>query len=234
MGIYKEMRVESGISNMDKLIDGGIPRGSMVLVSGDYGTGKTTLTLQFITKGIDEHGELGAFVSFVNDREGILSKGEQFDWRLKQRESEGAFTIIALPPDKILERRGEEVIDEITETVRETEVERIGLDGSKELLKIFENEAAFKSGIARLRRELRSLGCTSLLASRPGINIEDIVDGVIILHYNGGLEKTRAMEVKKMRMSDHVDRYCPFEITDEGIVVTGPPPERETPPEKER
>lgn len=44
-------RVSSGISGLDKLVEGGYPRNSVVLISGGPGTGKTTFALQYIYSG---------------------------------------------------------------------------------------------------------------------------------------------------------------------------------------
>ncbi|EQD44212.1 KaiC [mine drainage metagenome] len=38
-------RCATGIEGLDNILDGGIPRGNTVLVSGSCGTGKTTLSL---------------------------------------------------------------------------------------------------------------------------------------------------------------------------------------------
>jgi len=41
-------RVKSGIKGLDKLVGGGFPEKSVVLISGGPGTGKTTLGLQYL------------------------------------------------------------------------------------------------------------------------------------------------------------------------------------------
>jgi len=44
-------RVKTGIPGLDELIEGGIPTGSSVLVSGGAGTGKTIIATQYIYEG---------------------------------------------------------------------------------------------------------------------------------------------------------------------------------------
>ncbi|MDP2973656.1 MAG: ATPase domain-containing protein, partial [Candidatus Diapherotrites archaeon] len=44
-------RVKTGISGLDELIEGGIPKGSAVLVSGGTGTCKTIFSMQFAYNG---------------------------------------------------------------------------------------------------------------------------------------------------------------------------------------
>lgn len=228
------MRIKTGIPNLGKLIEGGIPRGNTVLVSGDYGTGKTTLAIQYLMKGVIDYGEFGILVTFVDDRGDILRDARRFGWHVRRFEKEGSIRILGGPPDRMAgfgdeaKKSGQDLVEEIVETIDEMEAERLALDGLEEFSKLFESEVDFKAGMAKLRRELRERECTSILTSRPDIGIEEIVDGIIILHYDGmELEKTRAVEVIKMRRSRHTDRVCPFEITDKGIVVTGYPVEEE-------
>ena len=57
-----EMRTATGIQEFDRVIGGGIVPGSVVLVGGDPGIGKSTLLLQ-VAKGISEQGARVLYVS---------------------------------------------------------------------------------------------------------------------------------------------------------------------------
>ena len=53
--VYKqEHRIKTGISELDNVLGGGIVKGSVSLISGDPGIGKSTILLQ-ICKSIDEN-----------------------------------------------------------------------------------------------------------------------------------------------------------------------------------
>ena len=54
------MRIASGIRGFDELVGGGIPENSVVLLTGEVGTGNTILGLQFLCTA----KEPGVFVSF--------------------------------------------------------------------------------------------------------------------------------------------------------------------------
>ncbi|MEM2094277.1 MAG: ATPase domain-containing protein, partial [Candidatus Bathyarchaeia archaeon] len=45
-------RISTGIRELDAMISGGIPRGFMVAVTGEPGTGKTVLCIHYIAQGI--------------------------------------------------------------------------------------------------------------------------------------------------------------------------------------
>ena len=45
--LYMIERCEIGIAGLDEVLSGGIPRGSLVLLSGGPGTGKSTLCRDF-------------------------------------------------------------------------------------------------------------------------------------------------------------------------------------------
>ena len=55
-------RVATGITGLDALIEGGLPKGRSILVTGEPGTGKTIFALQFLVEGL-KRGEKGIYVT---------------------------------------------------------------------------------------------------------------------------------------------------------------------------
>lgn len=53
-------RCKIGIEVLDSELNGGVPIGSTVLISGSSGVGKTTLCMQFLANGV-KLGEKGVF-----------------------------------------------------------------------------------------------------------------------------------------------------------------------------
>ncbi len=64
-------RVPTGVGSLDENLQGGLPAGSMTLVAGNPGTGKTLLSGEFLHHGA-ELGENGLYVSFSEGRESFL------------------------------------------------------------------------------------------------------------------------------------------------------------------
>jgi circadian clock protein KaiC len=54
----------TGISGLDEITEGGLPRRRPTLVCGAAGCGKTLLAMEFIVRGITEFNEPGVFMSF--------------------------------------------------------------------------------------------------------------------------------------------------------------------------
>ena len=47
-------RVKTGVPGLDEIISGGFPKGTITLISGPPGGGKTILCCQFLYKGVEE------------------------------------------------------------------------------------------------------------------------------------------------------------------------------------
>jgi circadian clock protein KaiC len=59
----------TGITGLDEVTCGGIPRGRPTLVCGSAGSGKTLLAMEFIIRGITEYDEPGVFMAFEETAE---------------------------------------------------------------------------------------------------------------------------------------------------------------------
>jgi circadian clock protein KaiC len=86
--------VKTGIKGLDELLSGGIPRGNIVLLEGTAGTGKTTLGVEFIYRGIVESGEPGLVVLFEVSPEKVARDAAGFGWNLSELEQSDQLKII--------------------------------------------------------------------------------------------------------------------------------------------
>lgn len=73
-------RVKTGIEGFDELVQGGIPRGSTVLIAGTPGTGKTIFGLEYLYRGVSKFGERGLYISFEQTKESLVEQARQFSW----------------------------------------------------------------------------------------------------------------------------------------------------------
>lgn len=81
-----EERVPTGIEGLDELIEGGFPRGSLILLAGNPGTGKTIFGMQFLYRGAKNYGEKGIYVSFSESKEVIShNMSKVFGFEIKEK-----------------------------------------------------------------------------------------------------------------------------------------------------
>ena len=86
--------VKTGIAGLDDILAGGFLRGSVVLVEGTAGTGKTTLGIEFIYRGATEFNEPGLVVLFEVSPEKLVRDAALFGWDLPELERQGRLKIV--------------------------------------------------------------------------------------------------------------------------------------------
>lgn len=226
--IFMEKRVKTGIPGFDNLIEGGLVEGSVNLLCGGTGTGKTVFGCQFILQGLKE-GEHGVYVTLEEEKEDILNDVAVFGWdkELREYEKKGMFLLTSEFPSKISDLQ-----TKIVESIERVNAKRFVLDS----LSIAEVGWAEEKDITKLRREvfdmmraLKRAKVTSLLLvelrsskSLSTLGFEEfLADGVIVLHYLEftALGTPRSLMIRKMRRVNHATDIFPFEITKKGIVV---------------
>lgn len=88
------MRTTTGVEGIDALIEGGVPRGSAILISGEAGTGKSVLCIQFILAGIRE-GESGVIATA--DHPGrVIEAASSLGWDLRGAIDDGFARVVQI------------------------------------------------------------------------------------------------------------------------------------------
>jgi len=217
-------------------MEGGLPKGDLILVSGKVGTGTSTLAMQYIVRGVTDYGEPGVFVSLERGRGKLYQETAGFGWPLKALENQGNLVLMGGPMGEVttfkkkVGAKIQDLMSEIVESVEKIRAERLAIDGN--FYELFPDEATFRQGLTALTRKLREIGCTSVITStieegksslsRSGVE-EQVADGVVVLYYEGdGLMRERALEVRKMRGIKHSEELRFFEIVDGGIRLIEP------------
>src|SRR5207249_4077688 len=72
-------RCVTGIDAIDHILNGGIPRGNTVLISGSVGTGKTSICIEFLIRGALE-GENSLYLSVTEPTDKLLKNVIPFDF----------------------------------------------------------------------------------------------------------------------------------------------------------
>jgi circadian clock protein KaiC len=224
-------RLSSGIEGIDDILGGGLTPRRMYLVEGAPGTGKTTLALQFLLKGVEE-GQVGLYITLSETRDELLAVGESHGWDVSR------FAILELLSDEGLDPQYEQSVlhpaeIEMGETVRdvikrvdELKPARIVLDSLSELRLLSQNPLRYRRQILALKRYFATHECTVLLlddnSSEPGdVQLHSIAHGVISLgnltHDYGG--NRRRARITKMRGIKFREGYHDFTLDTGGIRV---------------
>ncbi len=235
-------RVPTGIDGLDELIEGGIPRRRMILVSGSTGTGKTIFTSQFIYRGATDYNEPGIFVTLDERPETIREDMLQFGWDFRKMEQAGMIRIIdgtvsriGIPSEEeySLPDTGfnlDKLLVEIIKSIKEMGAKRLVVDSLPALGFKYDTEVEIRKAILKMSYVLSRSGVTSIVTteipdnagtySKYGVE-EYVADGLIVLKYGAlGGQTTRTLHVRKMRATKHSEHIHPMEITRErGIVV---------------
>ena len=218
------------------MMEGGLPKGNLILVSGKVGTGTSTLAMQYIVRGVTDYGEPGLFVSLERGRDALYQETAGFGWPLKTLENQGNLVLMGGPMGEVttfkkkVGAKIQDLMSEITEAAGKIRADRVAIDGP--FHELFPDKAMFRQGLTALVRRLREMGCTTVITStieegtstlsRSGIE-EEVADGVVVLYYEGdGLTRERALEVRKMRGTKHSEELRFFEIADGGMRLIEP------------
>lgn len=92
-------RVSTGIAKLDQMLGGGLIPGTLTVVMGATGIGKTQLGLQFANAGLSQEGERGILFDMTSrgDAQNHANYAERMsDWSLKPRELDTPFTADAI------------------------------------------------------------------------------------------------------------------------------------------
>ena len=86
--------VKTGIAGLDDILNGGIPRGNVILLEGAIGTGKTTTGLEFIYRGASQFDEPGLIVLFEVSPEKLVRDAAGFGWNIPELERQNRLRVI--------------------------------------------------------------------------------------------------------------------------------------------
>jgi len=222
------------------LIGGGIPRGFIVALTGEPGTGKTILCIHFISEGIRE-GDVCVYVTTEESRESIIAQAKQFNVDLEDAVKRSKLILV----DALMGREDrwslksldmEELVNIVIEAKKHLGYGRARL--------VVDSLSAFwldKPAMARrysyfLKKVLSKWDFTIMATSQYaittsdafGFGIEHIADGIIRFRrfVRSGVLK-RYLLIEKMRQTAHSLVMHEIDIIDgKGLVILGPTPSR--------
>ena len=151
--------MQSGILELDKMLNGGFLPGDAVMVAGAAGTGKTTLALQYLVNGINLSKQNGIYIAFEQIPNQIYRDAKSFGWDLKRMEEEKHLRVICTSPDLLIEDEGREAV--IGEAIKEIHPSRVVID-SLSHLSMYLGEKDFRKEMYRILMSLKIQGLSSM------------------------------------------------------------------------
>ncbi len=216
-------RTLTGVTGLDDILFGGIPKSSLVVLSGDPGSGKTCLCLEFLYAGATKYNEHGIYVSLEESEDEILRTADGFGWDFRKLISEGKIVIISIELYDF-----DKLKNTIEDVVSRSNAKRVVIDPGVVFRLYFERELDARKRLLSLGRMLKRIGCTAIITNEIALDKttslfgleEYVADGVILL-YHTQLEHrfVRSIGVLKMRGTKISEKLHPINITKTGIKI---------------
>lgn len=237
----EDKRVGTGIEGLDGLLQGGYPQGSVTLVAGTPGTGKTIVCFQYINAGV-KNGEKCLFLTSDERIYNLVSQAKKFGFDFDAAMQSGQLKFMYLD----LEKRT--VHKEMEAEIRIGKYSRVVLDSLTPLSEMpvwvvsrgseiippedtvmsapipIDSIQATRMHVRRLLRILEEDDCTALVTSeitegsrnlsRDSVS-EFLVDGILVLDLDPSMDR-RKLTVRKMRGTKHTLKPRDIEINSKG------------------
>ena len=221
-------RVKTGISGLDAILTGGIPRGNIILLEGEIGTGKTTMGVEFVYRGIVELGEPGVIVVFEMSPDKLVRDAAGFGWDLPALERSQKLKVIYTTRE-VFRQELQQADSLLIEEANRIGARRIFIDGTAALLPPDsgqDSRETFHILVQGLQREsltaVMALEAAVLNAGNyPSLHEESIADTVIKLRKDDVQRATsRSIEIVKSRGQPfQMGRHSFRIVEDRGIEV---------------
>jgi circadian clock protein KaiC len=225
-------KISSGISGLDEITGGGLPKGRPTLVCGNAGCGKTLMAMEFLVRGAVEHNEPGVFMSFEENEEeltvNVASLG--FDLNALAAQKKIVLDYVRIERNEI-EETGEYDLEglfiRLNHAIDSIGAKRVVLDTMEGLFAALPNHSILRSELRRLFRWLKEKGVSAVITAERGDGLltrhgleEYVADCVILLDHRVNEQlSTRRLRVVKYRGSVHGTNEYPFLISKDGFSV---------------
>lgn len=220
--------ISAGIPEIDEMLHGGIERGTITIVSGPSGVGKSTLGLQFMKEAAGR-GERSVIYTFEENKETLLRRAEGVNVAVRAMQERGTLSIVQIEP---LHFTPDEFACLVRQEVEEQQAQIVMIDSVSGYQLSVRGED-LTPHLHALCKYLQNRGVAVLLINEIGsitgefrvteIGISYLADTIIFLRYlemRGELRRT--IGVLKKRMSDFEKTLREFQISRYGIRVGAP------------
>ncbi|MCF7950348.1 MAG: hypothetical protein K9L57_01800 [Spirochaetaceae bacterium] len=225
-------KAASGISGLDEITKGGLPKGRPTLVSGSAGSGKTLLGLEFLVNGATLYDEPGVMLAFEETEEEIIANVSSLGFDLPQLIADKKLLIdyVYLERSEI-EETGEYDLEglfiRLNNAIDSISAKRVVLDTIEVLFTSLSNPSLIRAELRRLFRWLKDKGVTAVITGEQGTHsltrqgLEEYVSDCVIALEHRQLHHvyTRRLRIVKYRGTSHETNDFPFLIDENGLSI---------------
>ncbi len=219
--------VNTGVSGLDELLDGGLPKGSVTVLSGPPGVGKSTIAMQYLYEGIS-NGESAMFLSIESNTSDALSYARAFNWDFDKYVREGKLVMLDRSIFEESEMQLSHDFGALRDIMEEIRPVRFVVDSVTFFDFLFRDEIAKKMNIMHFIDLMKTNDCTTVMTLKQSENFPRIQysewhflsDGLLAMFWNrNGAKNERCIWAVKMRGRNIETNIHPIKITEKGVVV---------------
>jgi circadian clock protein KaiC len=227
---FEHGQLSSGVPELDEMLHGGIERGTVTIISGSTGVGKTTLGTQFMKEGAGR-GDHSVLYLFEESKHTFFKRAESVNIPVERMQEQGTLEIVEIEPASITPQ---EFAHHVRDQVENKGADMVMVDGiAGYRLSLLGREDELAKHVHALGRYLKNMGVTTILIEElknitgtfeaTDQNTSYLADNLLFLRHielDGELKKTVGM--LKKRTSDYGRQLREFQITEHGIKVGEP------------
>jgi circadian clock protein KaiC len=199
-------RVPTGAEALDKMTEGGFPRGSLIILAGSPGSGKSAFGANFVLEG-SRHDETSIFASLTETRDSFVANTSKLLGRQCVEFAE-AGKCVFLELSATREGGAPVILQSVLQRSEELRATRLVIDSFSRVSDLLKDKMETRITLESVFQKLKSLRCTTVLIadipsghSYGSTGIEEFVaDGLIVLTRDvtdGRL--LRKLEIVKLR-----------------------------------
>jgi len=222
----------TGISGLDEITGGGLPKGRPTLVCGSAGCGKSMLGVEFLVRGALQFNEPGVLMTFEELPEDVVKNARSLGFDIDDLVAKKKLFLdyVRVERNEIQETGEydlEGIFVRLNYAIEAVGAKRVVLDTIESLFTGLTNAAILRAELRRLFSWLKEKGVTAIITGEKGDGmltrngLEEYVSDCVIMLDHRVIDQvsTRRLRVVKYRGSTHGTNEYPFLINENGFSV---------------
>ncbi len=204
----------TGFKELDSVLEGGIPRGGIVLLIGPPGSGKTIFAASFLYDGATRFGEKTTYIGIVQSKHAFFENMKRLGMDFEELERKGLFQYIEFVP-QLRSEFAEMFLVSLINSIQELKIDRLVIDSLSPILWTLTSHRTRLAFYTSLYRALRLANTTSMIVVDETIEKNELNE---LLHLADGViefvvDRREGFTYRRLRISKlHGRSVPPFEI----------------------